>query len=206
MFTIVKTFQSGSLTLWSVADLRACQVTTSTSTTSTFTTSATTAAATVTTTIAGWCSPTCFTVSVHVPSASNTYSFDTTKTTRTTHSSNSIPVCDPANNYGLLYDGGSESTPYGTDFHQEAVPGAQTIKDCCISCFSTKGCEVFSFLKSNSKSPCGLHYYQYYLGTDGPNPYNPTCPYGNTIVTGFSDDPNNGVGPYLGYGPCATTS
>jgi len=103
-----------------------------------------------------------------------------------------VTACDPANNYGLNYNGVSYSWPPGTVPDGNYGPNnyfTSTAAECCAACFTTPGCGEFDFYLY-----CTLFVWD--NGTTVTNPYNPLCPWGEG---GFG----GGTGFTIAPGPCA---
>lgn len=126
--------------------------------------------------------------------ASTTYAPTPATVTSTVYAAPSIiPVCDPANNYGLNYIGGNLDNAAilanaALDFApQTGITGTQA---CCAACFQVgSGCVVFEMYGDACV----------FIGEAGGN-LTPTdnCPYGVLGITG-----STAGYPFYGVGPCA---
>lgn len=104
-------------------------------------------------------------------------------------------MCDPANNYGLVWKSGTVGGPLSTTDRAFNIDAAKTAKDCCINCYRTKYCSFFEYAAIPGLAPfCILN-----ENLDGfvTNPVNPTCPYGDAQI-----DFESGA-DVLAFGPCA---
>ncbi|CZR61930.1 uncharacterized protein PAC_11827 [Phialocephala subalpina] len=117
---------------------------------------------------------------------STTYAPTPATTTTTVYAQASIiPVCDPAQNYGYHYVGGSIQAGVGL------VRGTSALSEqaCCASCYTEgSSCFVYEFFNNIC-----------FLVTETSGGHAPTdyCPYG---VFGISGP---GAGSFYGFGPCA---
>ncbi|KAF3939717.1 hypothetical protein ABW19_dt0207480 [Dactylella cylindrospora] len=119
----------------------------------------------------------------------------TSTVTKTATVETTLPICDPAKNYGIQWYGGEARTPKGmykiktTDQIFEAA-GAQS---CCVRCFNTAGCLFYDQELSGRK--CRLR-----ILTTGNNTNKKTnthlCPWG--IMWNFPER----EGKTYGLGPC----
>ncbi|KAF8865594.1 hypothetical protein BDZ45DRAFT_736163 [Acephala macrosclerotiorum] len=117
---------------------------------------------------------------------STTYAPTPATTTTTVYAQPSIiPVCDPAQNYGYQYIGGSVQAGVGLALEAYSL----SEQACCASCYAEgSSCFVYGFFNN----VC-------YLVTEESGGSTPTdyCPYG---IFGIS---NPEPGCFYGFGPCA---
>ncbi|KAK6525899.1 hypothetical protein TWF281_010943 [Arthrobotrys megalospora] len=138
----------------------------------------------------------CSCIGIEQPTETITVTDTTTSTvtaaTFTEIITSSVAVCDPDQNYGIVYSGGGANPGpgvSGSDVNFQQLFNVTDSRSCCRKCFETVGCFTFDLVASY----CRLNFLVAGMSETPTDTY--LCPYGRLVE--FTD-----LGDAFGLGPC----